>query len=525
MIDGRGHMSSTTGRGPGRPPKQSPETAQKGREYLELNTKYDVPVGKIAEREGASPTWVFELIKRARAEAAAEQPPDPTPAAPGEAQKARPLRRLSRRSAQSRAWEYAEQRPVGALGLAANSFWIRLIVAVHEEGDGFRLRLGEPDSRFRTREDLADVFPRRAQLDIDGWLKELFNRGRLVDLDGIDIGIPSGLGLVPGENSRGEPLKIRAPAKPSTSAQAPLPFRPMLVPGGRSDSSEIPPSDSTEMPISLESDSSEIPNLDSTETRISLESANFARAASAAAYAKENQSLSSSSSTGSPASATQVKFGISVESDSSEITRPDSTEINLQRSPVAELTAELAILAGLSRAPNAEDLGWVEAWTEQGFSADTMRGVIEIKRGQLNGKRVTGLRYFDGPMQDSRKAKGRLATAPVATPDSPAPAAVSDADKALQDLLRPSQDAWRKDRSCPFAPILDTFKAAILTEKGKTLAYRWLELWAVWDRSNRPRDLKPPDFSLIVQNPDRFETALLEIEEELTAPDPPQAAD
>jgi hypothetical protein len=183
-------------------------------------------------------------------------------------------------------------------------------------------------------------------------------------------------------------------------------------------------------------------------------------------------------------------------------------------------------LANFGRAPNADDLGTVEAWLNKGETADTLRTGFEIKMEQRNGKPPSVLRYFDSFLTERRDARHRPASPVIALPQiAPAPP-LSDADKATRDRLQPSQDAWMKDHSCPFAPTLDAFKAACLTEKGATLAYRWLELWAVWNRSRRPGDLKPPDFTLMVQDPDRFEAVLLEIEEEvMTAPDPPEAAD
>lgn len=412
---------SATNRGPGRPPKQSPEVAQKGREYLELHTKLDVPVEKIAQRDNLSATWVHELIKRARAEEAAERAANTAPSPPDEPKQARPLRRLSRRIAQSRAWDIADRRPNFALGLGANSLWVRTIVAIHEEGDGFRLHIGEEGARFRSRDDLAVLLLGhldRQEVDVKGWLKALFEHGRLIDVDDVDIGIPRGLGLIPGENSRGEPLKA-APVKKQESVQAPLPFRPMVVSGGRSDSSEIPPSDSSEMPISLESDSSEIPNFDSSETRISLESDEIARAAAAAAYAQEDQSLNSSSSIGSPAGATQVKFGISLESDSSEIPPCDSSEIKSQRSAVGVLADQLMTLAGIIRPAKPDEVGAVERWTTKGFRTDAIQGVIEAKMKERDGKPPRTLLYFDELMHEALGPKSPASV--IALPQSPAP--------------------------------------------------------------------------------------------------------
>lgn len=463
---------SATNRGPGRPPKQSPEVAQKGREYLELHTKLDVAVEKIAKRDNVSPTWVHELIRRARAEEAAERAANTAPSSPDEPKQARPLRRLSRRIAQSRAWDIADRRPNFALGLGANSLWVRTIVAIHEEGDGFRLHIGEEGARFRSREDLAVLLLGhldRQEVDVKGWLKALFEHGRLIDVDDVDVGIPRGLGLIPGENSRGEPLKA-APVKKPASAQAPLPFRPMVVSGGRSDSSEIPPSDSSEMPISLESDSSEMPNFDSSEIPISLESAEFGRAAAAAANAQEDQSLNSSSSIGSPASATQVKFGISLESDSSEIPPSDSTEINLQRSAVGTLADQLMTLAGIMRPAKPDEVGTVERWIAKGFRTDAICGVIEAKKKERDGKSpLRTLRYFDEAMHEALGSKSTGSV--IALPQPPAPNTqpaipdpIDDPAAAIGDGTEPQ---WVRVRR------------GLRTEVGQTDYHLWLSKMAL----------------------------------------------
>lgn len=511
-------MSASSERGPGRPPGITEATLQKQRRVRAMRAK-GVAVETIAAVEECEPAYVRMLLNGAEKK---EDASDPA----AERDPPRP-RRLSRRAAQYRAWEIVQQRPTPTLGLDVNAFWIRLIVEIHETGDGVRLGIGETTSRFAARSDLELLFSRADHLVIDDWLKRLFERGRLLDIGGVDIGIPPGMKLTPAENIRG---KKRAAQLPQDGQTVML----QAVPGGLSGATEIHLQTQIKPQLNLRPGATEIlqnanliPN--------SIAPLAYGHAAAATAYAKDFQSLSSSSSIGSPAETDArdgniicVEVGVSVAPDANLIPPPDandipSGEVSGRRLSPADLTAELAALAGLGRAPNAEDLGWVEAWADQGFSPETMRGVIEIKRAQMNGKQVTGLRYFHGAMQDTRKSRGRPAAA--LAPKAVAPV-LSAEDQAIRDLLRPSQDAWRKDRGCPFAPTLEAFTAACLNEKGKALAHRWLDLWTVWDDRRRPRDLKPPDFTLMVQDPERFETALLEIEEEvLTAPDPPEAAD
>lgn len=514
---------SASSPGPGRPPGISEATLEKQRRVREMD-KLGVARATIAAVEKCSIGYVGMLINGgAKEDGSPESAADIEPPQP---------RRLSRRAAQYRAWEIVQQRPAPGLGLDANAFWIRLIVEIHETGDGVRLGIGEPASRFSTRSDLAVLFGRPDQLQIDDWLAALVERGRLIDVGEVDIGIPPGMKLTPAENIRGK----KRPAQAPQDGQAAMLH---ALPGGLSDATEIPPQTQIKTPLNLHPGATEIASERKFNSN-SIPPVGDGLAAAAAAYAKESQSLSSSSSTGSRADASDpsgniicIEGGISVAADANLIPpagateTPDASLINPKRSPVAVLTEELVALAGLNRAPNADDLSIVETWLEAGETRDTLTAGIEIKMGQRKGKPPTMLRYFDGFLTERRDARRRRpASTVIALPQSAAPAPpVSDADRALRDLLKPSADAWIKDRSCPFAPTLESFKAAGTTEKGKALAYRWLELWSVWDRHGRPADLKPPDFTLMVHDPDRFETALLEIEEELTAPDPPQASD
>ncbi len=120
------------------------------------------------------------------------------------------IKPLRRRTLLPRAGDYVERHPVYALGLAENSFWVRVVIAVHEHGDGFQLRIGEKGAQFQTRHDLRVLMLGQlaaTEKDIDGWLEELFVRGRLIDVGGKDIGLPLHLGLTPGETARGKPAR------------------------------------------------------------------------------------------------------------------------------------------------------------------------------------------------------------------------------------------------------------------------------------------------------------------------------
>jgi len=405
-------MSASTGRGPGRPTGSTSETqlAQK-QEILLLHRKYSLTAKQIADANGMKPSWVYEIIKKAGADEAQTSEP------PAEARQPVLPRRLSRRIVAARAWEIVDRAPTPWLGLDGQAFWIRVVVAIHEHGDGFRLGISAPGSQFETRGDLARLFMQTIPLSIDEWLAALIRRGRLLDIDGVDIGIPAGLGLLPGENSRGEPIKPRVPKRPSATDQTHLPYGLRVVSGGREDSGEINPSDSGETPIPPESDSGEITPDESGQTPISPESENLARAASAAAYAKEKNDLAAAA-----AAARGARDSGEIHPDSGEIPPGDSGEIPPGDSgeiPLASLTAELVALAGIDRAANPDDLGTVQAWLDDGFSIEAIRALIAIKLGQLAGRPVTTLAYFSKALRQTREV-GRRSPPPAAAPVPPA---------------------------------------------------------------------------------------------------------
>jgi hypothetical protein len=385
-------MSASAERGPGRPPGISEATLEKQRRVRRA-AEAGIAVVQIAAMEECAPSYVRMLINgRGKEDGAPEpvagiEPPQP--------------RRLSRRSAQARALDYAEQHVISKLGLAVDAFWVRIVGAIHQEGDGYRLRIGEPASRFRSRDDLVDLFGRR-EVQINDWIAALVERGRLLDFGGIDIGIPHGMKLTPAENIRAKPGAKRA-AKAPQDGQEPMLYS---VPGGLSNATEIPPG--TQIKPQLNLHSAEL-NLRScaTETPISLASGGLAYTASAAANAQEVQYLNSSSSNGSRAITGASEIGVSVAPNANLIppsgaTEPppacNATEINLQRSGLAETVASLMRLAGIDRAPNAEDIGVVDSWRSAAIPADAMSLMVESGMQRRKGIPPTSLRYFDGAM-------------------------------------------------------------------------------------------------------------------------------
>jgi hypothetical protein len=186
-------------------------------------------------------------------------------------------------------------------------------------------------------------------------------------------------------------------------------------------------------------------------------------------------------------------------------------------------------LAKIDRAPNAEDLGIVEAWLDKGETADTLRTGFEIKMKQRNGKPPSALRYFDAFLTERREARLRPAAAAVVmtiAPNAPQPA-LSAADQAIQDRLAPFQAAHLKDRnSNPWPPEFADFSPA---SEVSALADRWLIQAEGWASRAQRRDLKPPHFANVRTVRASFDVDLVRAEEalleEMTAPDPPEAAD
>ncbi|MGD0107294.1 MAG: hypothetical protein ABSC06_25130, partial [Rhodopila sp.] len=348
-------------------------------------------------------------------------------------------------------------------------------------------------------------------------LEHFLRRGLLTRLPDGGIDLPSKIGLKPKERPR-----VMLPG----SGEQPLAQRFESAGDGENGDSETPPISLSERTVKTPQfhypEDSEIPP-------ISLSGGDVARPAAAAANAKESQTLSSSSSTGSRASG-----------GDSEIRQfhcpPDSeiggvTDINSQRSGLIEtenlpgiglanLTAELVALARLGRAANADDLGAVQAWSDAGDTPGQMRQAIEIKRRQIGDKAVSGLAYFNGCMKDARvrrrlpEATVALSSGGVGTQDKPAPAPLSPADQALIDRLRAVKHSY--------PPSLADFQAGA---KMAQQAVRWLHAAEAWASAGWHRDLKPPDFTTATLNRATFEEDMLAVEEALTDPDPPGAAD
>jgi hypothetical protein len=513
-------MSSTSARGPGRPAIPDPETLAKGRLYCEL-VDFGLTANEIAARKGVAKSEVHRAMNLVRSPALVE----PSRTGASDSQPEPQPRRLSRRVAQSRAWEYADQHPAYALGLAANNFWIRLVVAIHEEGDGFRLHMGESRSRFAAPNDLAilmagEIFDRR-EIDIDGWLAALVARGRLIDIEGVDIGIPLGIGLTPGESARGKPVTTRAARRTIDQRQ---PFMPQVLDGGLSEQPISPDSESGNIrispDISPDSESGDIRVSPDISPDISPDSDRLGRAAAAAANAKDIHNLAAAAATESRAPESG-NIRISPDSESGEMSPAESGNIPSGEvsTPLTKLVADLVELARLGRHQNAKDLGALQRWLDKGVPVAMMRAVIETLRSRPNGTKPSSLAYFDNAMDEAMKAAKAPPPAAAASPaSSKPPPPRSEADLALDARLEALHGCWAVSKTGPQPPLRDGFDAACRAWKAAD-ALRWIAAEEGLLAAGLLADADLPEFHDYVARPNRFEDQMIEAEEALTAPD------
>ena len=504
-------MSSTSTR-LGRPPGLTPEALEKGRRYLELTSRYGVPVATIAETDGVAPSHVWELLKKVRAEASEQASVAPSETRP----QPQPPRRLSRHTVLRRAWDFAENRPTMTLGVAENDFWFRVLVAIHEDGDGFRLHIGEDGCRFRARDDLASLvrdghFCAGDNIDVVGWLSKLIGRGRLLDIGGIDIGIPLGLGLTPGENARGK--LIGSKPRPEAGAQPPLRFPFQVVQGSLSDSGEIPPSDSGKSRLSPESDSGKTPPPTPVKSPISPESQRPAPVTVTSTITKENQSLSGSGSDDNRAERTPVK----VAADSGESHPADSGK----SASLTHFAEELAALAGLPVPVAPRGLGYVHSWLERdGCTRELLLDVFRSVMARKHRPPVPDWSYFDKAVRDAlTAAKTSPPSAATTAPPSPKPSPPrSEADLALDARLEALTRRRAEAPDGPQIPLREAFDAACRAWKPAD-ALRWIGAVEGLLAAGLLADVDLPEFHDYVARPNRFEDQMIQAEEALTAPD------
>jgi hypothetical protein len=473
-------MSSSSERGPGRPPGHDPETLERIRRVKDYERE-GRSLAEIATLENCSVSYI-KLLRRA--------PGEPRPRKP-------PPRRLTERAlAHHAVLAMRRDTRLRAFDPAKKLFWLDCVMEIHALGNDAGLAFGADGDPFETHHEFATALGGRAD-DLEHFLR----RGLLTRLPDGGIDFPSRIGLKPKERPR-----VMLPG----SGEQPLAQRFGCPDDSESRDPDLLRTNITDPPISLSERTVKTPQFhypeDSETPPISLSDAELARAAIAAANAKENQPSSSSSSNGCRAGG-----------EDSEIRQfhcpPDSeiadSDINPQRPALAELTAELAELARLGRAPNPDDLGTVQGWAKEGDTPDEMRDTIKIKRGQINGKAIRVLAYFNDAMADARKKRRGKATASPAAACQPPPKPaepLSGADQALMDRVRAVKHRY--------PPTLADFRNAAI---GPT-AHRWLELAESSVKAARD-DLAMPDFTLFLVSRSAFEADMAEIEEALTTPE------
>ncbi len=500
--------------GPGRPPGIDPASLEKGRKFVEWHDLLGVPLDRIIELSGLKRTRVTELIALARAT------DNPAPASPDS--KPKLARQMSEGTLLRRAWitMHVNGR-LRVIDAAARLLWLETVMAIRAEGDGLRLLFAE--CGYEGRADFVEAFG-GSEKDL-----ALLGRRRVLDLDGEGVAIPPGLGLMPRERIGGTvPNPRRVDPR-----QMNLP--PTVLRGGLAESGETPISADSEsgknphfQPISPDSESAEIgvlPDSESAEIPISLDAVRLARAADADAKDLESKTLSISISSETPARESgEMPILPDTKSGKTPIL-PDSEsgEITLEAdSRLASLLTEVRALAGMEGSANASDLGTMEGWLAH-HSSDAIRKLVTDTMAKRLGKRVNSLRYFARAFDEARLSRDRPAAAPdpVAPAQPPAAPAValSAEEQAIKDRLASPTQAWLSDiNGCPMPPSLVAFKAGCSTAEP---AQRWLVCWEAWRGKGCPADLKPPSFNAWSQNRATYEARMLEIEDELTAPDQP----
>jgi hypothetical protein len=370
-------MSSSSDRGPGRPPGYDPDTlelirrvkehARKGRSNAEIAALEDISVSYVK----ALKRWPLDAGSVAR------------PAKPP------PLRLTEPKLAHHAVLAMRRDTRLQAFDPAKKLFWLDCVMEIHALGDDGGLAFGADGDPFETHAEFAIALGGKPD-DLEHFLR----RGLLLRLPDGGIDLPVKIGLKPKERPR-----VTLPG----SGEQPL-AQPFESPGeDENEDSENPPislSERTQKPPQFL-----YPEATKMDTEMDSETPVARAAAAAAANAKESNPLAA-------AAATESRAG--EDTDIRQFLCPRDTEIRdtdiiSQRSSLAELTAELVALAGITRAANAEELGQVETWLADAFSPETMGDRGQAAAGQLQAAHVAGLvrRRYEGHAQAERARAAR----------------------------------------------------------------------------------------------------------------------
>jgi hypothetical protein len=389
-------MSSSSDRGPGRPPGYDPDTLELIRRVKDDERK-GFSLAETAEREGCSVSYV-KLLRRARPEPQPRKPP--------------PLRLTEPKLAHHAVLALRRDTRLRAFDPAKKLFWLDCVMEIHALGDDDGLAFGADGDPFETHAAFAIALAGKPE-DLEHFLR----RGLLTRLPDGGIDLPSKIGLKPKERPR-----VMLPG----SGEQPLAQRFESAGDGENGDSENPP-------ISLSERTQKPPQFlypEDTKMDTEMDSETpVARAAAAAANAKESNPLAA-------AAATESRAG-----EDTDIRQfhcpPDSeiedTDISSQRSPVADgkgepgegqdrhlawLAVQLAPEDGVAITPKV--LGMIQGWLTEGArigldrsaTEELILGSVEIQRRRDNFPANPAVEYFRGGVTDAlAKAEKELKAA------------------------------------------------------------------------------------------------------------------
>jgi hypothetical protein len=495
----------------GRPRGGLAETQQRRSELQALRDQGLKPA-EIAEREGLTKRRVNQLLA-----GETDDEPEQTP---------RPKPRMTKRTLAARAalamYEVPALREPGMPG----AFWLRVVVAIHQDKDATQLTFGRRGDLYGSRAAFLSLIG-----GTEADLAELFHRELLEEAEGGGVALPYRFGLRPGERPA-DALTSARPSRPSSIPSDPrqMPLPAAVMGGG----SGVP--EGIKFPTSGNEVGNEVGNLmpfSGSETADSR-----ASATTTTTTTQESESLGSGSGSSSAGEAAAgVSFpGSLPETGVSLPTLPGGSlpevgnEIAPERSSASGAVAldrswsaivEYANEQGRRPYPPTEiDLAFGAEWRDiGGATPDLARRSIDTVMTRKPTPTVVTLGFFTPRIrQDAAKGREPRSTPSAGATSSTPAAPVSAEDQALRALIKLSNDAWASDKACPFPPSLASFKVAIAAGQG-ILAHRWVEYWAAWDSAGQPGRAKPPDFTVLGTRPAEFEADLERAEEELTNPE------
>ena len=424
-------------------------TRVKAREVLALVDGQGWSVAAVSERSGFTEARVRQLLIIARA----ERPTDQGPESAADATAA-PRKKISRRTMLDRAWVTMHiDRRLWTMDRGVRSFWLDVLMTLHQLGGPDGLRMGRYGDGFENRAEFAS-----AHGGTEADLEALFRRSLLVSLANGGIAIPSDLGLRPW----GKP-PVASGALPTASHRSQTRQAGNgSVPGQRAFVMGMPASNSgttTDTPDANSGASGEAGNAnifvsdDDADANICAggeqATANFAAnpdkiflAGATTTTTEESESLGGG--TGYRATAGNLA--------ASENLRPDE---NFRANPALSsaeapawvtLGTELLETVGMRRPLAISEADLVRGWLEKGATPDILRGVFHTVLGRENCPANPALSYFDGAVLDMLGAGKRTpvaASSPHSTPAAGVEAPTQEAREGSEGPDAPVE--WESD--------------------------------------------------------------------------------